>query len=92
MQLQWVHPAVCVGACADATIDQVNATWACENDRTLNQLLKSELGFQGFVMSDWFAQHSTISAIAGLDVSASPLYLRRGAEARTSRAADVYAR
>ena len=92
MQLQWVHPAVCVGACADATIDQVNATWSCENDRTLNQLLKSELGFQGFVMSDWFAQHSTISAIARLDVSASPLYLGRGAEARTSRAADVHAR
>ena len=79
MQLQWVHPAVSIGGCADAVIDQVNATWACENDRTLNQLLKSELGFQGYVMSDWGAQHSTISAIAGLDVRASPLYLGCGA-------------
>ena len=49
--------------------DQVNATWACEDDRTLNQILKGELGFQGFVMTDWGAQHSTISAVAGLDVS-----------------------
>ena len=47
----------------------VNGTYACENDHTLNQILKNELGFQGFVMSDWTAQHSTISAMAGLDMS-----------------------
>ena len=49
--------------------DQVNASWACENDRTLNQILKGENGFQGYVMSDWFAHHSTLAAVAGLDVS-----------------------
>ena len=48
--------------------DLVNDTFACENDRTLNQILKGELGFQGFVVSDWAAQRSTISAVAGLDV------------------------
>ncbi len=46
----------------------MNATWACENDRTLNQILKGELGFQGYVMSDWGAHHSTLAAVAGLDV------------------------
>jgi hypothetical protein len=33
----------------------------------LNNLLKNELGFQGFVMSDWQAQHTgAASAVAGL--------------------------
>ena len=54
---------------ADDGTDQINASWACENDRTLNQILKGENGFQGYVMSDWFAHHSTIAAVAGLDVS-----------------------
>ena len=47
----------------------VNGTYACENNSTLSGILKSELGFQGFVMSDWFAQRSTISAMTGLDMS-----------------------
>ena len=47
----------------------VNGTYACENDHMMNVILKNELGFQGFVMSDWSAQHSTISAIAGLDMT-----------------------
>ncbi|KAI9453291.1 beta-glucosidase [Russula earlei] len=47
----------------------VNGTYACENDHTLNGILKNELGFQGFVMSDWSAQRSTMSAMAGLDMT-----------------------
>jgi beta-glucosidase-like glycosyl hydrolase len=47
----------------------INGTYACENDHTINHILKNELGFQGFVMSDRTAQHSTISAMAGLDMS-----------------------
>ena len=50
--------------------DLINDTFACENDRTLNQILKGELGFQGFVVSDWAAQRSTLAAVAGLDVRA----------------------
>ena len=49
-------------------LDLVNDTFACENDRTINQILKGENGFRGYVMSDWSAQHSTMSAVAGLDV------------------------
>lgn len=49
----------------------INDTYSCENDRTLNQLLKGELGFRGYVMSDWGAQESTLSAMAGLDVRRS---------------------
>ena len=47
----------------------VNGTYACENNSTLNGILKSEFGFQGFVMSAWGATHSTISAIAGLNMT-----------------------
>lgn len=35
----------------------------------MNGILKTELGFEGFVVSDWGAQHSGVaSANAGLDV------------------------
>jgi len=47
----------------------INGDWGCENDYTLNQVLKKEWGFQGWVVSDWFATHSTVkSALAGLDM------------------------
>ncbi|KAI0293191.1 glycoside hydrolase family 3 protein [Multifurca ochricompacta] len=47
----------------------VNGTHACENNSTLNGILKHEFGFQGFVMSEWSGQYSTISAITGLDMT-----------------------
>lgn len=50
--------------------NKVNNTYACENSYLLNFLLKSELAFQGFVVSDWGAQHSGVgSALAGLDMT-----------------------
>ncbi|KAI9457435.1 beta-glucosidase [Lactarius psammicola] len=47
----------------------VNGEHACENDKMLNNLLKGEFGFQGFVVSDWYATHSTTSALNGLDMT-----------------------
>jgi beta-glucosidase-like glycosyl hydrolase len=47
----------------------VNGTYACENNHTLNGILKGEFDFPGFVMSDWYATHSTNSAINGLDMT-----------------------
>lgn len=50
--------------------NQINNSYGCGNSYTLNYLLKNELDFQGFVMSDWQAQHSGVSdALAGLDMS-----------------------
>ncbi|KAI1848017.1 hypothetical protein JX266_006130 [Neoarthrinium moseri] len=50
--------------------NRINNTFACENTQALNYLLKNELSFQGFVMSDWGAQHSgAISALSGLDMA-----------------------
>jgi beta-glucosidase len=48
--------------------NKINGDWACENDYTLNQVLKKAFGFQGWVMSDWGGTHSTDKAAkAGLD-------------------------
>ncbi|KAK3331728.1 glycoside hydrolase family 3 protein [Cercophora scortea] len=50
--------------------NQVNNSYACQNSKLINDLLKNELGFQGFVMSDWQAQHTgAASAAAGLDMT-----------------------
>ncbi len=48
--------------------NRVNGVYSCENDYLLNQVLKKDWGFQGWVMSDWGATHSTVkAATAGLD-------------------------
>lgn len=49
---------------------QVNNSYACQNSKLMNGILKDELGFQGFVQSDWLAQRSGVAAaLAGLDMS-----------------------
>ena len=46
----------------------VNGNYACENDYLLNQVLKKDFKFKGWVVSDWGATHSTAkAALAGLD-------------------------
>jgi beta-glucosidase len=46
----------------------VNGIYSCENSHLLNDILKGDWAFPGFVMSDWGATHSTVNAAnAGLD-------------------------
>lgn len=50
--------------------NRINGSAGCANSYTLNNLLKTELGFQGFVMSDWYATKSGVaSSLAGLDMN-----------------------
>ena len=50
--------------------NQINNSYACQNSYALNYLLKGELGYQGFVVTDWQGQHSGVgSALAGLDMT-----------------------
>ncbi|KAK3337673.1 glycoside hydrolase family 3 protein [Cercophora scortea] len=50
--------------------NMVNNSYSCGNSKLLNGILKDELGFQGFVMSDWLAQRGGVStALAGLDMT-----------------------
>jgi len=49
--------------------NRVYGEYACENQRLLNGLLREDVGFRGFVVSDWGATHDGVkSAFAGLDV------------------------
>ncbi|KAH9907186.1 glycoside hydrolase family 3 protein [Xylariomycetidae sp. FL2044] len=48
---------------------RINNSYGCANSMTQNGLLKTELGFQGYVVSDWGAQHAGVAtALAGLDM------------------------
>lgn len=50
--------------------NRVNNSYGCQNSKTLNGILKGELDFQGFVISDWGAQHAGVAtANAGLDLT-----------------------
>lgn len=49
---------------------RINNSYGCANSYILNGLLKTELGFQGFVVSDWNAQYTGVAtSLAGLDVT-----------------------
>lgn len=49
---------------------QVNNSYSCQNSHLLNYILKGELGFQGYLVSDWSGQHSGVSsALAGMDMT-----------------------
>ncbi|KAI9270672.1 glycoside hydrolase superfamily [Phascolomyces articulosus] len=50
--------------------NKVNGTYACDSDNLMNNILKDQLDFKGFVMSDWWATHSTVNGInSGLDMT-----------------------
>ena len=50
--------------------NRVNNSHAWQNSKTLNGLLKTELGFNGWVVTDWSAQDSGVAAaLAGLDMA-----------------------
>ncbi|KAJ5261815.1 hypothetical protein N7497_004280 [Penicillium chrysogenum] len=54
---------------AMCSYNRVNGSYACQNSKLLNGLLKEELGFQGYVMTDWSGLHSGVaSAQAGTDM------------------------
>ena len=48
--------------------NHINGPYACGNRDTLHTMLRKELGFDGFVTSDWGAVHSAQFLRAGLDL------------------------
>ena len=58
------HPASVM-----CSYNKFEGDWTCENDWLLNHVLKGNWKYQGFVVSDWEATHSTVKAAnAGLDM------------------------
>ncbi|KEP45258.1 glycoside hydrolase family 3 protein, partial [Rhizoctonia solani 123E] len=50
--------------------NRINGSHACEDDVTLNQILKGELNYQGYVVSDWNAQWTNKgAALGGMDMT-----------------------
>ena len=47
--------------------NRINGTYACGNAHVLRRHLKLQMGFDGWVMSDWWATHSTHAAARGVD-------------------------
>jgi beta-glucosidase len=57
------HPAAVM-----CSYNRVNGDFACENNYLLNEVLKKDWQFPGFVVSDWGGTHSDVKAsAAGLD-------------------------
>ncbi|MFE6281513.1 beta-glucosidase [Streptomyces sp. NPDC057877] len=49
--------------------NKVDGTYACENSTLLTAILRDRWSFDGWVMTDWFAAHSTAPSLtAGLDM------------------------
>ncbi|KAK5217525.1 hypothetical protein LTR72_009642 [Exophiala xenobiotica] len=61
-----VHAGVSSIMCS---YNRINGSYACQNSKTQNGILKGELGFQGYIMSDWGGTHAGVASInAGLDM------------------------
>jgi beta-glucosidase len=49
--------------------NKINGTFCCEHPHLLTEILRQQLGFTGWVVSDFQAMHSTVEAAnAGLDI------------------------
>lgn len=49
--------------------NRFSQTYTCEHSKLLTSILREELGFEGYTVSDWYATHSTAASInAGLDL------------------------
>ncbi|AZP16248.1 glycoside hydrolase family 3 protein [Streptomyces aquilus] len=70
VELRGFEAAVGIGTGAVmGAYNKVNGTFACENRTLLTDVLRGRWGFDGWVMTDWFAAHSTREALAaGLDM------------------------
>jgi beta-glucosidase len=45
--------------------NRINGVYASQNNYLLNQILRNEWGFKGFVVSDWGANHTTLESVEG---------------------------
>ncbi|MFJ9041675.1 beta-glucosidase [Streptomyces sp. NPDC102406] len=70
LELRGFKAAVAAGAgSVMGAYNKVDTTFACENKALLTDILRDRWHFTGWVMTDWFATHTTVTGItAGLDM------------------------
>ncbi|NEB77473.1 beta-glucosidase, partial [Streptomyces sp. SID14478] len=70
LELRGFRAAVAAGAgSVMGSYNQVNGTFACDNKALLTDILRDQWHFTGWVMTDWFATHTTVAGMAaGLDM------------------------
>jgi beta-glucosidase len=62
-----------------SSYNRVNGRYVADDPGLMRDLLREEWGFDGVVVSDWFAEHDTVaSALAGLDLEMPGPTRRRG--------------
>ena len=65
-ELQAFQTAIDAGAGAVmCSYNRINTVYSCSNDGTLNGVLRGQLGFKGFVTSDWGAVHRVSDQLHG---------------------------
>jgi len=65
-ELQAFQAAIDAGAGAVmCSYNRINTVYSCGNDATLNGVLRGQLGFKGFVTSDWGAVHRVADQLHG---------------------------
>jgi beta-glucosidase len=63
-----------------AAYNRIDGTYACDHRRLIDEVLRGQWGFDGLVMSDWMALHSTVEGVvAGCDLEMPGPALHRGA-------------
>lgn len=57
--------------CVMCSYNRINGEYACESDYLLNQTLRQDWGYEGFVVADWyFSTRNTVPTImAGMDIN-----------------------
>ena len=55
-------------ASAMCAYNKINGQYACENGELQDGIFRGQLGFRGFITSDWGAVHSPVSITQGLDL------------------------
>ena len=68
-ELQAFESGINAGAGAVmCSYNRINDVYGCANSHTLQDILKGQLGFTGFVTSDWGATHHMADLLHGLDM------------------------
>jgi beta-glucosidase len=79
------HPAAVM-----CSYNRVNGDFACQNHHLLTDVLRTDWGYKGFVLSDWGGTHSTVEAShAGLDQEQPNQYFYGSAYKRAFEAGRI---